>query len=112
MPKYKIGDVVQCTVTGIEKYGFFVNVDDEYSGLVHISEVSEKFVRNVADFVVLNERIYASVIEVDEDNKQLKLSIKYINYRTDGSLVNNDNGFLILRQNLPKWIEEAKSREY
>lgn len=109
MPNYKIGDVVQCVVTGLEKYGFFVNVDGEYSGLVHISEISDKFVRNINDFVSLSDKVYAKIIGIDDCSKQLKLSIKDINYKTDGSAI--DDGFRILRQCLPLWITEAKEKE-
>ena len=37
---YNVGDVVTGCVTGIERYGIFVNLDNYYSGLVHISEIS------------------------------------------------------------------------
>ena len=47
MAKYKIGDIVQGCVTGIEKYGVFVNLDEYYTGLIHISEVSDLYVRNI-----------------------------------------------------------------
>ena len=44
---YKIGDIVKGKVTGIENYGIFLLMEDGYTGLIHISEISEKFVRNV-----------------------------------------------------------------
>ena len=76
MPKYKIGDSVKGKVTGIEKYGIFLLMEDGYTGLIHISEISEKFVRNVFDYVQLDEVIVSKVIEVDDENKRLKLTIK------------------------------------
>ena len=39
MTRYKKGDVVTGVVTGIEKYGIFVGLDDYNSGLIHISEI-------------------------------------------------------------------------
>ena len=44
MKKYKYGEIVTGYVTGIEKYGVFVSLDEYYSGLIHISEISEKYV--------------------------------------------------------------------
>ncbi|MBQ1342265.1 MAG: S1 RNA-binding domain-containing protein, partial [Erysipelotrichaceae bacterium] len=41
---YRIGQVVQGTVTGIKPYGAFVKVDDRYDGMIHISEISSDFV--------------------------------------------------------------------
>lgn len=112
--EYKSGDIIKCYVTGIEKYGIFVNVDMYYNGLIHISEISESFVRDINDYVKMGETIYCRVLEVDENNGQLKLSIKDINYKS-----NNENdviketrrGFLPLKENLDRWIQE-KLEEY
>ena len=51
MTKYKKGKIVKGTVTGIESYGAFVSLDDYYSGLIHISEISHDFVKNTHDYV-------------------------------------------------------------
>lgn len=115
MPKYKVGDIVKCRVTGIEKYGFFVVTCDENkcSGLVHLSEMSESFVKDVNDYVVLDEEVFAKVIGTVEGNNNLRLSIKNINYNTDGSSSQKtENGFEILKERLPQWMEEAKERDF
>ena len=44
MKRYHIGEVIKCTVSGIEPYGVFVNIDKNFNGLIHISEVSNEFV--------------------------------------------------------------------
>ena len=49
MTKYKVGSTVTGNVTGIEKYGAFVSLDDYYSGLIHISEISDGFVKDIND---------------------------------------------------------------
>ena len=112
MPKVKKGDSVKGKVTGIENYGIFLLMEDGYTGLIHISEISEKFVRNVADYVEVDDVIYAKVIEVDEENKRYKLTIKNYDYREGKS---NDivdvNGFTPLAEALPDWIEEYKNKE-
>lgn len=111
MAKYKIGDTVKGKVTGIEKYGIFLLIDNDYTGLIHISEISEKFVRNIFDYVQLNEEIISKVIEVDEDNKRLKLTIKNLDYRIEENKEKEDkNGFSLLKSKLPEWISEYKSR--
>ena len=51
MNRYKVGDIVEGIVTGIQNYGAFVMLEDDIVGLIHISEVSSKFVRSIADFV-------------------------------------------------------------
>ena len=51
---YEIGQIIKGTVTGIEKYGIFLNVNNKYTGLIHISEISDKYVKNVEDYVNVN----------------------------------------------------------
>lgn len=106
---YKKGMIIKGQVTGIEKYGIFVNVDFDYSGLIHISEISDGFVRSVNDYVTIGETIYVKIIEVDADNLQLKLSIKNINYKIDGKkkgIAESVSGFSPLADNLNNWIAE------
>ena len=108
--EYKIGDIIECKVTGIEKYGIFVCVDDTYSGLIHISEVSDDFVRNINDYVKIDEIIFCRVIDVNNRLHQLKLSIKDINYKKNNDIDNikeTRKGFLPLKENLEKWIEDS-----
>ena len=81
MTKYKKGKIVKGSITGIEKYGIFVNLDNYYSGLIHISEISKGFVKDINDYVDIGETIYAKVIDVDENENHVKLSIKDIDYK-------------------------------
>jgi len=105
---YKIGDIVKCTVTGFKDYGIFVKIDSNYDGLIHISEISEGFVRNVNDYSSLGDEIYAKIIEVNEFTNHIKLTIKDLNYKVDGNELNeiDKNGFMPLKKNLNVWINE------
>ena len=86
-------------------------MEDGYTGLIHISEISEKFVRNVFDYVQLDEVISSKVIEVDDSNKRLKLTIKNFDYRIeDKKNLEDKNGFSLLREKLPLWIAEYKEK--
>ena len=82
MDKIKIGDVVFGKVTGIEKYGIFLSLDDNINGLIHISEISNSFVKNVEDYASIGETIKAKVIAIDHNYEKLKLSIKGAYKRT------------------------------
>ena len=44
---FKVGDTIKCVVTGFKEYGIFVRVNDEYNGLIHISEISNNYIRNI-----------------------------------------------------------------
>ena len=110
---YHTGDIIKVTVTSIENYGIFVTVDEEYNGMIHISEMSDSFVSNVRNYAFPGETIYAKVMEVDQKKYQIKLSIKSIDYRLTsqkGSLMESPNGFSKLKEKLPIWID-AKLKE-
>lgn len=109
MKKYKIGDIIKCQVTGIENYGIFVNVDVNYSGLIHISEITYNFVRNINDYANIGDFIYCEVIEIDDFTRKMKLSIKDLDYKNSGNLkkiVESERGFKPLEEMLPKWTRE------
>ena len=66
MTKYKKGKIVKATVSGIESYGIFVTLDEYYSGLIHISEISNGFVKNIHDYVNVGQDIYVEILDVDD----------------------------------------------
>jgi general stress protein 13 len=112
MPNVKKGDSVKGKVTGVENYGIFLLMDDGYTGLIHISEISDKFVRNVGDYVQVDDVIYAKVIEVDDENKRYKLTIKNYDYREGKSNdIEDVNGFKPLAEKLPEWMREYREKE-
>jgi len=114
MSKYKVGEIVELKVSGITNYGFFVDGEDSYTGLCHISEVSHDYVDDVHNFVHDGEIIYAQILDIDYELKHMKISIKNIYYKTeedDSRIVESRKGFLPLKNMLPKWIE-TKLKEY
>lgn len=104
----KKDSIIKCVVTGFKEYGIFVKVNEEYNGLIHISEISESFVKDVSDYGEIGEEIYARIIEIDENRKQVKLTIKNMNYKIDGKNIDDEdkNGFLPLKKELNVWINE------
>lgn len=104
-------EIIRVKITGVQKYGAFATSEDcDYNGLIHISEISYGFVRNINDFINIGDSIYAEVIDVDNSNKQIKLSIKDIDYKKDGiklkRMAETKNGFTPLKNNLDKWIND------
>ena len=69
-----IGAIVEGKVTGITKFGAFVEIDDGVTGLVHISEISKDYVTDVADFLERGDIVKVKVLTADE--KRLSLSLK------------------------------------
>ena len=110
MEKVKKNDIIKVTVTGVQKYGAFAQSKD-YDGLIHISEISNDYVKNITDFLQVGEIIYTQILEVDETNHQLKLSIKNINYKSNSKSKVKESrlGFLPLKNHLNTWISEKLS---
>lgn len=113
MNQYKKGEIVTGCVTGIEKYGIFVSLDEYYSGLIHISEISDFFVKNPSDYVYVGETIKALVIDdSDLDSYHVKLSIKNIDYKFTKKkrkkIIETTSDFKTLQEALPGWIETKK----
>lgn len=111
MGKINKEDIIKVTVTGVQKYGAFVNtLDEEYEGLIHISEISYGFVKNVNDYLKVGDEIFAEVIDIDDNDNHLKLSIKDIDYKKDGArlkrMAETKSGFTPLKDNLDIWINK------
>ncbi|MCX4364728.1 MAG: S1 RNA-binding domain-containing protein [Bacilli bacterium] len=108
MEDFRVGSVVLGEVTGIESYGIFVKLNNGYSGLVHISEITEKFVKDVNNYAKIGEEIYVEIKNIDSENKKCILSVKGLNYRIDDNKLVKESvrGFTPLKQHLPLWIED------
>lgn len=72
----KPGMLLPGIVTNITAFGAFVDVGVHQDGLVHISEMSDTFIRDPNEAVVLNQQVLVKVIDVDISRKRIQLSIK------------------------------------
>lgn len=71
----EVGAIYEGRVTGITKFGAFVSLPDGASGLVHISEIADAYVKEVTDYLQQGQSVKVKVISVGEGNK-INLSIK------------------------------------
>ena len=67
--------ITEGTITGITKFGVFVEIEKGVSGLVHISEVSNTFVQDINDIYKVGDTVKVKVLNCD-DPKKISLSIK------------------------------------
>lgn len=106
----KVNDVVKVKITGIQTYGAFATTSDNTDGLIHISEISYGYVKNINDYIKIGDKIYAEVIGYNDSNNQLKLSIRDIDYKNDGAklkrIAETKSGFQPLKDNLDGWIND------
>jgi uncharacterized protein len=70
------GMVLQGVVTNVTAFGAFVDVGVHQDGLVHVSQLSTRFVRDPAEAVRVGDRLAVKVLSVDLDRKRLSLSVK------------------------------------
>jgi small subunit ribosomal protein S1 len=74
--KYKIGDVIDGTVTKLVNFGAFVRVEEGLEGLIHISELSNQRVAHPGDVVQENQQVKLRIISLDSERHRLGLSLK------------------------------------
>ena len=70
-----VGQIVEGKITGITNFGVFVDLGENKSGLVHISEVARSYVNDINEFVKVGDAVKMKVLSISEDGK-ISLSIK------------------------------------
>jgi len=72
-----VGEICEGVVTGITKFGAFVELPGGITGLIHISEVADTYVKDVSDFLKEKQQVKVKVINIGDDGK-IGLSIKQL----------------------------------
>ena len=72
----KVGMQVNGIINNVTKFGAFVDIGIKESGLIHKSQMANRFVSDPMEVVKLNQKVFARVIDVDEGRKRISLSIK------------------------------------
>ncbi len=70
------GQILTGTVRNVIDFGAFVDIGVKHDGLVHISEMSDKFVKNPSDIVSVGDIVKVKVIAIDMERQKVKLSMK------------------------------------
>ncbi len=116
MRSLKEGSIIVVKVKSIKKYGFFVSINEELDGLVHISEISDNYVKSITKFVEVGEVILARVVTYRQG--KMNLSIKNMNYKLrktcvrylEGDYVVDEN-FTTIKAKLGLWIKEYERND-
>ena len=72
----RIGMVLEGIVTNITNFGAFVDIGVHQDGLVHISELADRFVKNPAEVVNVGQVVKATVLDINEKLKRINLSLR------------------------------------
>lgn len=127
--KIEVGSVLTGKVTGIQPYGAFVALDENTQGLVHISEVTHGFVKDINEHLKVGDEVQVKVLSIDEAAGKIGLSIRATQeapaeteapkakkaprrrqaaattYKTD---TDSSQGFNTLKDKLQEWIEQSQ----
>ncbi len=74
--QYKVGDIVEGEVQKVVPYGAFVRIDKGLNGLIHISELSDKLVKDPSDIVTLGDQVKVKILSISSTERHLGLSLK------------------------------------
>ena len=73
---YELGQVVDATIVSITSFGAFAQIIPGIDGLIHISQIADQRVNNVADFLTVGQTVQAKITECDFEKKRVSLSIR------------------------------------
>ena len=116
---YLVGNIVEGVITGIQPYGAFVSLDNDHPGLIHISEISSGYVKDVNKFVKLHERVRVKILDMDEEQNHFKLSLKAVKARNVRKARKHPSprlpdmiiGFRSIADKMDDWLKEAGRKE-
>jgi len=124
--KIEVGSVLTGKVTGIQAYGAFVALDEKNQGLVHISEITHGFVKDINEHLKVGDEVTVKVLSVDEEAGKIGLSIRATEQapvqeaevkakkprkRQAAAPITTETeqGFNTLKDKLQEWIEQSKA---
>lgn len=119
LKKYEAGEKLTGKVTGIQPYGAFIALDDQIQGLVHISEITYGFVKDINDYIAVGDEVEVEVLEVDQKAGKISLSMRVlqeppetmsegINESLQAQVKERDaEGFNSLKEKLEDWIKQS-----
>ena len=73
--QFEVGSITEGSITGIKNFGAFVELQNGKTGLVHISEISNAFVKEIKDYLKEGDKVKVKVINVSPEGR-VELSIK------------------------------------
>jgi polyribonucleotide nucleotidyltransferase len=74
----EVGQIYEGIVDGVVEFGAFVEIAPGVSGLVHVSEISDEFVKDVNKFVKVGDKVKVKLLEIDSRNGKMKLTMKNV----------------------------------
>ena len=115
---YQVGQLIVGKVYNVKPYALFMSFEDGVTGLLHISEISDSFVRDIEKYGSVGDEIKVKVLTIDKENGFLRVSYKqvppeeayssHINQRRLPTVTEEE--FQPLKDKLDGWINDAYQR--
>ena len=114
--KYEVGQNVIGTVTNVKPYALFMEFEDGVTGLLHISEISDAFIRDIEKYGTKGDKLKVKIVSIDENNGFLRVSLKQVPKEEAFSTHDNEvrkvpvadsEDFKPLAEKLPEWIAQT-----
>ncbi|NLK96626.1 S1 RNA-binding domain-containing protein [Defluviitalea saccharophila] len=74
--KYQVGQIVEGTINSIKPFGAFVTLDESTQGLVHISQVTHGFLKDINEVVSVGDKVKVKIVSIDAQTGKISLSMK------------------------------------
>ncbi|MBP1950471.1 S1 domain-containing RNA-binding protein [Virgibacillus litoralis] len=104
----EVGSKLQGKVTGITNFGAFVELGEGKTGLVHISEVADNYVKDINEHLTVGDEVTVKVINVEKDGK-IGLSIKKAKDKPVRPKINRDRGENF-ESKMNKFLKDSEDR--
>lgn len=85
----EVGQTVRGKVSGLANFGAFIDLEDNKTGLVHISEVSDKYIKDISDELEEGQEVDVKVLSIADDGK-IGLSIRKTKQAQQAQQANDD----------------------
>ncbi|HLS36314.1 MAG TPA: S1 domain-containing post-transcriptional regulator GSP13 [Bacillota bacterium] len=113
----EVHQIVEGEVTGVQPYGAFVAIDEGVEGLVHISEITHGFVKDINEHLSIGDKVNVKILNIDEDNNKYSLSIRATmdksaqeskkQVRKKQTKDNSSSGFNTMKEELEQWLQQS-----
>ncbi len=75
MDNLELNSIVEGTVTGIVSFGAFVDIGVEKNGLIHISNISDEYIKDINEFLKVGQKVKVQIINIDKKLGRISLKI-------------------------------------
>lgn len=116
---YKVDDLIYVTITQVKPYAAFFVTDDNVKGMVHVSELSDSFIKDIDKILIPGDVIKVKILKIDDADGFIRASYKQIDDKDKFSshinirhgLNEDEKEFEPLARNIQTWIDKTIKRK-